>query len=514
VAGLTVAFVALAALAAAVLGPRVRPAVERAWAGRAVRPAARTRGAVDSRPGEIEQRAPLPRPYERLARGPTRVGVAYFAGESSEGDDAHLADFVTRAVVARLREARDRSGRRLGTQFVAADATGEPGGGQTAAASYALTGTIARVGASARSQVRISDAAGTVIWREELERPLVELDRLAEDVSARAAARLGARIRVTTAGRSERFGDSALPDSSEAFDRYLRGRYLRSRYDAPSLAAAAEAYELVARIDSRAPRAHAELAAAYARLVRWNGPRPDYFTRGRAEADRALALDSGSALAWAARSALAAQQPGRSTSQAGGWARRALALAPASDEGERALGLVHLRAGNAAAAEGAFRRILARNPDDVDALVEVAALAADSRRWRDVRSLADRAIAADPKAIPAYALRALARLNEGNVRSAFGDAETAARLGRPVWGDAVRAQIQTARPRPGRCPGDRPAPRTAARRGHVAARRVGPAVRTGRRGGRRRPARPRRALPNGAIVAAVKGWQVPACDSR
>jgi predicted Zn-dependent protease len=110
------------------------------------------------------------------------------------------------------------------------------------------------------------------------------------------------------------------------------------------------------------------------------------------------------------------------------------------------MSLVQLRAGNVGAAEATLRRLLARHPDDVDAMVEIGAIAGyRNGRWRETRLLADRAVAADPKAVPAYALRALTRLKyDGDLRGAFADAETATQLGRPVWGDAVRAQIQAA----------------------------------------------------------------------
>jgi tetratricopeptide (TPR) repeat protein len=444
VAGATVALIALVALAGVLVGPRVESAFVRAGAQRAAARRADSttsgraarRSATESRPGTVAL-SPLPKPYERLAGGPVRLGVTYFAGVSREGDDAHLAEFITHAVVVRLRQSRDHAGRPLVPSFIAPDASVPV----AATAAYALTGTIGRVGDAARSQVRITAADGTVIWRDELDRPIVDLVRLAEDVSARVAARLGARLPNT--GRADASANAALPDSTEAFDRLLRGRYLRSRYDGPSLEASVAAYATVAKLDPRSALAQAELALASARLARWNGPRPEYFAGGRAAAERALALDSTLATAWAARAAVAAQQPGPVSPLALAWARRALALAPRSPEGERALALAYLQAGNAGAAEAALRRILARNPDDPDALVEIAGICVNQRRWNEVRTLADRAVAADPKAIPAYAFRALARVQQnGGIRGAFSDAETATQLGRPVWGDAVRAQIQ------------------------------------------------------------------------
>jgi hypothetical protein len=60
-------------------------------------------------------------------------------------------------------------------------------------------------------------------------------------------------------------------------------------------------------------------------------------------------------------------------------------------------------------------------------------------------------VAADPRTAPAYALRALALVRAAGraraataIRAAFSDAEVAAQLGRPMWGDAARTVVQLA----------------------------------------------------------------------
>jgi tetratricopeptide (TPR) repeat protein len=439
VAGLTVAVIALIALAAVLITPRLQAVIERERAARARQAASPGGRTTQSLPGVVVPTA-LPPAYERLAPGPTSVGITYFAGASREGDDAHLADFMTRAVASRLRQARDRFGRPVVARFVETDA-----GSYT----YALTGTIGRENEQVRSRVRVTASDGEVVWQDELVRPLVALESVAGEATARVAARLAVRLSADR-GRPAPAVGVADPDSAEAYNRRLRGRYLRGRYDAASLEAAAEAYIGAATLDSGSAAVHADVAVTFARLVRWNGPRPAYFARGRAAVARALALDSASGLAWAARAALAAQDvtpaaTSASLAQASADARRALALAPSVPEAQRAMSLVQLRTGNVGAAEATLRRLLGRHPDDVDAMVEIGAIAYRAGRWRETRVLADRAVAADPKAIPAYALRALTRLKyDGELRAAFADAETATQLGRPVWGDAVRAQIQAA----------------------------------------------------------------------
>jgi TolB-like protein len=427
--GLAAAGLAAVALIAMVATAWLRGVPPRALLTRAAVPA------LPARPTAVELARPLPAPYERLARGPMNVGVTYFATASRDGDDAHLADVLTKAVIDRLRRARDRKGAPVAASFVAP--------GPTAQFTYSVTGSVGRDGEDVRCQVRVTTAEGTVIWQDNIKRPLVELDLLADDVSARVAARLAARLPAYSGHRVRRAGVPA--DSAEAFDRLLRGRYLRGRYDAASLEAAAAAYDLSARLAPRSPAAHAELAATYARLARWHGPRPAYLVAGRSAAQRALALDSGSALAWAAGASLAAQDTQLDRALVTAWARRAAAAAPTSPEGDRALALLHLRTGELGAAEAALRRVLARDPDDADAMSELAELHRRAGRLDAARTLLDRAVATSPTTIPAYAVRALVRARtRGQMREAFADAEVATQLGRPLWGEAVRAQLQAA----------------------------------------------------------------------
>jgi hypothetical protein len=53
--------------------------------------------------------------------------------------------------------------------------------------------------------------------------------------------------------------------------------------------------------------------------------------------------------------------------------------------------------------------------------------------------LLNEAIDRDARSAPAYALRALVRARGGEVRAAFADAEVVTQLGRPLWGNSLRA---------------------------------------------------------------------------
>jgi TolB-like protein len=87
----------------------------------------------------------------------------------------------------------------------------------------------------------------------------------------------------------------------------------------------------------------------------------------------------------------------------------------------------------------ALRRIQLRGRDESERLVEEAeGEIRDGAAAHACRLLND-AIDRDARSAPAYALRALVRARGGEVRGAFSDAEVVTQLGRPLWGNSLRA---------------------------------------------------------------------------
>jgi hypothetical protein len=90
-------------------------------------------------------------------------------------------------------------------------------------------------------------------------------------------------------------------------------------------------------------------------------------------------------------------------------------------------------------ASGALSRIQDRRLDESERLVEEAD--GEMRDGVPVHAcqLLNAAIDRDARSAPAYALRSLIRARGGEVREAFADAEVVTQLGRPVWGNSLRA---------------------------------------------------------------------------
>ena len=201
------------------------------------------------------------------------------------------------------------------------------------------------------------------------------------------------------------------------------GTKVRPIQDLPILArlvAQEVAVRIGAQLTAPSPRAATQKSPEiYELLLRGTYVRSRYEPTALAEAieylNQALALDSSSALARQEREQAEL---------------RLLAWGGLGDSLETAL-----------RSRGMLRGVLERNMDEAERLVDEAD--AEIRDGQPVHAcqLLNSAISADERSAPAYALRAIVRARGGQVREAFSDAETVSQLGRPRWGNALRALV-------------------------------------------------------------------------
>jgi TolB-like protein len=92
-------------------------------------------------------------------------------------------------------------------------------------------------------------------------------------------------------------------------------------------------------------------------------------------------------------------------------------------------------------ARGTLKRVPERAREESERLIEEADAEIRDGQLAHACQLLNAAIENDAHATPAYALRSLVRSRGGEVREAFGDAETVTQLGRPLWGNALRAIV-------------------------------------------------------------------------
>ncbi len=230
-----------------------------------------------------------------------------------------------------------------------------------------------------------------------------------------------------------------------AFERFLRGEdAARERGSGYATRAAAFFGEAVAA-DSLFGVAHTARALALLAMLEEGAreamAKPDSVARlALHHAELATAVDNKSARAWSARGAALAFDKAH-------WkeARDAAAYAASLDKRDPEVawqrGRVLLRIGQRREAEESFRAALVQSPAFAPALGDLGDLMLNDRSLDAACGWFNAAIAADPYRPIPYALRAIARRGDADVRLGWSDAEIAGRLGARSYGEAASALV-------------------------------------------------------------------------
>jgi TolB-like protein/DNA-binding winged helix-turn-helix (wHTH) protein len=190
-----------------------------------------------------------------------------------------------------------------------------------------IEGTVARIGERVRVTAQLIDArSDRHLWAETYEHNLGDILALQSEV-ARAITN---QIKIQVTPQEQTRLAQVRPVDAEAYEAYLRGRYLWNRRTEDSLKKAVDYFQWAVDKDPSYAPAYAGLADSYVAFASFRvSPANDAYLKARVAAVRALELD------------------------------------PRLPEALSALAMVHLYyEWNWAAAELAFKRALALNPDD------------------------------------------------------------------------------------------------------------------------------------------------------
>jgi hypothetical protein len=193
------------------------------------------------------------------------IGIAYFAGRSRGGNDAHLAAALTTELASQLLSARPRSsgspGKDPGRLLVVKLSEG---GGFTDV-DLSMTGSLFRDETGVRTRVKLTRTRdGAVIWSGSKVRPIMELPILARIIAQEVAVRIDAQLTAPAPRPSSE-------KSAEIYELLLRGMYIPSRYDPDELLDAIGYFEQAMLLDSTSVRARELRDNARLRLVAWGG---------------------------------------------------------------------------------------------------------------------------------------------------------------------------------------------------------------------------------------------------
>ncbi len=383
-----------------------------------------------------------------LGREPPRLAVLPFENRSADTTDAYLAQGFTEEIgnrvarVPQLGVVSNTAVRRLSTMdgMSAADL------GRTLGAQFLMSGSVQRIGGRLRVSVELARASdGSQVWADRFDRAESELPLLMRDIAIATATGMLGRLRPEAQARLD-----APTENSGAYDLYLRGSLRRFDEGAAGLQEAINSFEAALALDPRFAAAHARLAGVYARSLFWTVALPGLTTDGvlaRANdaAARALALDSASADAWAARATVSffAREPDYASAVAA--IGRAAAL-DATNAGVRLMhGQILRRLGDIAGAEAATRTALKADPTFGQAYNQLAILAFTGRRLTEAAAFSDSAVLRDPEQWQFHQIRARIHMARGDTAAARRDALESVRLSTPpqtAYAEMVLAQAE------------------------------------------------------------------------
>jgi eukaryotic-like serine/threonine-protein kinase len=219
------------------------------------------------------------------------VAVLPFASESSVSDDQYFADGMTDEIINALVRVPGLTVASRNSVFAQRDSRLDPRtAGNRLHASTLITGSVQRANGMLRVSVQLVKASdGTVTWSENFRRDDKAIFEVQEEVARAIASALRGRMRPTGGALVSRGTDNV-----EAWDEYQRGRYLwgqRAR-GAPAILTAIQHFDRAIALDSSFARAWAGLADAYSLLPGFgDAPPTKSFARARTAAQRAIALD-------------------------------------------------------------------------------------------------------------------------------------------------------------------------------------------------------------------------------
>ncbi|MEZ4588916.1 MAG: BTAD domain-containing putative transcriptional regulator [Gemmatimonadales bacterium] len=219
--------------------------------------------------------------------GGSSVAVLPFTNLSADPDHAYFSDGLSEQVISalsrveKLRVAARSSSFALRNGSLDVRAIGDTLGVQTV-----LEGAVRREGDRLRVTARLSDAtSGYQLWSAQYEREMADAfvvqDEIARDIARALELRLTASA---TVGADD-------PPGLEAYDRYLRGLYLRNGLSVEALRQAAAHFDRAIALEPGFALAYAGKASVVAPLIYFGGvSREDGVAEMRALTDRALAL--------------------------------------------------------------------------------------------------------------------------------------------------------------------------------------------------------------------------------
>jgi serine/threonine-protein kinase len=232
------------------------------------------------------------------------IAVLPFVNVSGNADDEYFADGLTDELINALNRVPELrvASRTAVFAYKGSNANVQELGAALTVATL-LEGTVRRGGDRLRLTARLVDAEdGLALWTETFERQVADVFEVQDEVSESIAIALREQLGVDAGA------DAAIQrgtEDLEAYDLYLRGRYFFARRGDEALRTALGFFQQAASRDTSYAAAYTGIADALGLLPLYSTtPSDSVLPLALAAADRAIALDSTLAVAYASRGSL------------------------------------------------------------------------------------------------------------------------------------------------------------------------------------------------------------------
>ena len=227
------------------------------------------------------------------------IAVLPFVNASGTPDADYLSEGLAETLTNSLTQVR---GLRVIPRTLAAkyrNATVDPRqAGAALSARAVVTGRVTQRGDRLTVQAELIDVVGVAqLWGDQFDRPLADVLAVQADISKAIADKL--RLHLTR--EDEKSLTAGAPKDAVAYQLFLKARHETDKRTRAGFAAATDFFNQAITRDPSYARAYAGLAYVYLWQAYWGYlPSADAYTRAVAAANRAVALDDGSADAHAA----------------------------------------------------------------------------------------------------------------------------------------------------------------------------------------------------------------------
>jgi TolB-like protein len=334
------------------------------------------------------------------------IAVLPFENRSQDKANAYFADGIQDEILTRLSKVADlKVISRTSTRHYKSAPQNLPEIARQLGVAHILEGSVQRSGEAVRVNVQLIKAANdSHLWADTYDRKLIDIFSVESDV----AEKIAASLQATLTGQEQRALKSKPTDNPEAYDLYLRGRYLLNKRSAKSIQKARDLFEQAVAKDANFALGHAGIADSYILLGEYGELSvTEAAKRAWPEVAEALRLDEQLAEAYFSRAILLADFEWRWDAAERDY-RKAIQINPNNSTAHHWLALHLAQLGRTQ--EGLDEITIAESQDPLAPIITAARarILLASHRFDEAATQCRKALELEPNFAPAYSVLAQA----------------------------------------------------------------------------------------------------------